>query len=452
MAERYQLIIIGGGPGGYVAAVHAAKLGLKVAVVEKEVRLGGTCLNIGCIPSKSLLHDTELVSLGVPLTLEQIMKKKENVVQENADGVDFLFKTHKVARYTGTAEIVGPQSVKVGPELLEADHILIATGSEPISLPFLPVDETRVVTSTGALSFGQIPKKLIVIGGGAIGLELASVWRRLGSEITVVEMLPELVSVLDPSISRALLQILTKEGMRFLLNTKVESADLSGPTVKLTVSQASESQTLEADAVLVAVGRRPFTKGLGLEKIGVKLTARGFIEVNDHFQTSIPSIYAIGDVIEGVMLAHKASDEGVAAAEIIAGRHTTLDYFSIPNVVYTHPEAASVGLTEPEALAAAKKGGFELLIGLSSMKVNGRARANGNTEGFAKLIAEKRTGRLLGCHLVSESAGEMIHEAVLALVKHATLHDLAYASHAHPTLNESIKEAAIAALSRSSRI
>lgn len=414
--------VIGTGPGGYIAAIRAAQMGLSVVAIEKDERLGGTCLNVGCIPSKSLLHDTLL-----PLKpLQELMSKKNEVVKSLTDGVAGLFKKHKIVTKRGEARFIGPHQIQVGTEIIEAEHIIIATGSEPMELPFLPFDGKKVVSSTGALSFEAPPEKLLVIGGGVIGVELASVWSRLGSHVTVIEMLPEIVSTMDPAISKGLLAALKRQGVAFKLGAN------------------AKEENLEADRILVATGRRPYTKGLGLETIGLTLSSKGFIPVNGRFQTLHPHIYAIGDVIEGPLLAHRAMEEGSVVAELIAGQDSKIDYLSLPNVVYTHPEAASVGFTEPEARASNR----ELLLGTCPMRAIGRARCNGETEGFVKVIGDKATGRLLGLHILAENASEMIGEGVLALSHKMLVSDLAHAFHAHPTLTEGIKEAALGALGK----
>lgn len=434
------LTLIGAGPAGYIAAIRAAQLGFKVTVIEKNERLGGTCLNVGCIPSKSLLHDSYLAKLGVPSNLADMLTKKEQVIFGLTEGVASLFKKHNIRHLRGEGSFVSANKIKVGNQEIETDYTLIATGSIPSQIPFLPFDEKKVVSSTGALDFKDVPKKLAVVGGGVIGVELASVWSRLGSEVTVIEMLPQIVAMLDPAVSRTLLASLKKQGIEFLLNTKLVGADLSGEGVELKL----ESGPLKFDKVLVATGRKPYTANLGLEKVGITLDVHGFIPVDGRFQTTNPHIFAIGDVIEGPMLAHKASEEGVAAVEGIAGLKGHISYISIPNVVYTQPEAASVGLTEPEAKAL----GRELIVGTCSMKAIARARCNGDTDGMIKVIGDKKTGRLLGIHIVAEAASEMIGEGVIALNHKSTVEELANASHAHPSLSEGIKEAALAAMGR----
>lgn len=419
-----EVVVIGSGPGGYIAAIQAAQLGFSVIVVEKDERLGGTCLNVGCIPSKSLLHDT----LQEKKRLPELMQKKNEVVKSLTDGVAGLFKKHKITTVRGEGQFVDPHHLKVGAETIEGDFFIIATGSEPAPLPFLPFDGKRVVSSTGALCFDEVPKQLIVIGGGVIGVELASVWSRLGAKVTVIEMLPDIVATMDSSISRGLMTLLQKQGITFKLK-----------------ANAQEENLADADRILVATGRRPYTQNLGLDKIGLSLTPRGFIPVNGRFQTAHGHIYAIGDVIEGPMLAHKAMEEGSVVAELIAKLNSHIDYLSLPNVVYTYPEAASVGFTEAEA----REKGRELTIGNCSMKAIGRARCNGQTDGFVKVIGDKATGRLLGVHILAEYASEMIGEAVIALRQKMSVEELASSFHAHPTLSEGIKEAALGALGRS---
>lgn len=443
----YDLIVIGSGPGGYVGAIRAAQLGLKTACVEKEATLGGTCLNVGCIPSKALLQSSEHLyflkdhakvhGIEVPkidFNFQQMMNRKVEVVKGLTKGVESLFIKNKVDWIKGEASFVNSNTLKVGDKTYEAKNFIIATGSEPIQLPFLPFDEKRVVSSTGALSLDKIPERFIVIGGGVIGVEMASVYSRLGSKVTVIEMLDEIVAGMDSSVSRTLQQVLTRQGIEFKLKAKVIGADLSDP-IKIKL----ENETVEGDVVLVGVGRRPFTKNLNF-----KTNARGFIEVNDRFQTYEPNIYAIGDVIPGPMLAHKAMEEATVCVETIAGLKSHLNYVSIPNVVYTNPEAVSVGFTEKEAKALGK----ELLIGNCSYKAVSRARCMGESDGFIKVIGDKATGRFLGLHIVGANASELAAEGVLALDNKMTLEEMAHASHAHPTLSEGVKEAVLNALGR----
>lgn len=461
MSNMYDVVVIGAGPGGYVAAIRATQLGLKTACIEKDT-VGGTCLNVGCIPSKALLKSTELyhtalqdgkelglVFDGLTFDFTQIMKRKSEIVLGLVNGVTGALKKNKVDSIKGYARFINPNSVEVtnGNEktIIEAKNFIIATGSESISLPFLPCDEKKVLTSTGALSLKEIPKKMIVIGAGVIGVELASVFKRLGTEVTIIEMLPEICFGLDETISKTFLQILKKQGLNFHLEAKVKSGKVSDSKVTLEVIlKNNETLELDADVVLVAVGRKAFSHGLNLETIGIALTDKKMIFVNERFQTTIPHIYALGDVIEGPMLAHKASIEGVAVAEIIAGKKPEVNYLCIPNVIYTHPEVASVGLTEAEA----KTLNLELLIGTCPFKANPRARCIGFTEGLVKIIGEKKTGRLLGLHIIGQEASELIGEGVIALEKKATLEDIASSPHAHPTLSEAILEASENALQK----
>lgn len=451
--EKYQVAIIGSGPAGYVAAIRSAQLGFKTLVVEKYLRLGGTCLNVGCVPSKTLLNATEKLDTlqrhGLKLGLEwkdlrvnweAMQSHRDEVVKGLTDGVAFLFQKNKVQSVQGVAQIVAPNQIKVGKETVEADHIVIASGSKPVQLPFLPFDKKHVISSTEALVLPEIPKRMAIIGGGVIGVEIASVYNRLGTQVTVVEMLPEIVAGLDSTLSRNLLQLLSKQGITFHLNTQVTKAEKG----RLWLKGEKEGE-LETDIILVAVGRKPYSQGLGLEQVGVKTGPRGHVLVNERFQTSIPSIYAIGDVIDGPMLAHKGMEEGIAAMECIANLPTQVHYLSIPNVVYTFPEAASVGLTEKEA----KDLGLKILIGTCSYKAISRARCTDETDGLIKVIADEKTHRLLGLHILGANGSEMIGEGVIALVKKATLEEIAYASHAHPTLLEGVKEACLHALKRS---
>lgn len=466
MAKReYDIAVIGSGPGGYVAAIRAAQLGFKTICIEKSKSLGGTCLNVGCIPSKALLQSTEHYDFiqkhsgehgidvtGVSFRFDDMMKRKGEVVKANTDGVAGLFKRNGIDRLEGTGRFVSSHLLEVtaGGEkiLIEAKNIIIATGSESVPLPFLPFDEKMILSSTGALALDHVPKRMVVIGGGVIGVELASVYNRLGTQITVVEMMDRICPMMDNAISKSLLQILQKQGMTFHLNSKVTSATKEKSTISLVVVKDKETLRLDADAVLVSVGRRPFTGGLGLAEVGVEVDAKGFIKVDDLFKTSQSHIYAIGDVIDGAMLAHRASEEGVAAVEIIAGHLPHINYMAIPNVVYTHPEVAALGLTEKEA----KELGLELKVGTCFFKGNPRARCAGDTDGFVKVIGEATSGRLIGMHMIGANASEMIGEGVLAMTKRATLEDIANASHAHPTRTEAIKEAALSALGRAIHI
>ena len=458
---EFDLVVIGAGPGGYVAAIHAAQLGMSVACIDKRDTLGGTCLNVGCIPSKALLHSSELfveardhfaehgITTGeVSLDLAALMKRKEKVVDGLTKGIAFLFKKNKVTGITGTARITAPGEVSVeGGDTLKAKNILIATGSDSMPLPGVEIDEERIVSSTGALALAEVPEHLVVVGGGFIGLEMGSVWRRLGSEVTVVEFLDRITPTMDGEVAAELQKTLQKQGMAFRLGTKVTGAKTGKSGVALTVEPAAggAAETLDADVVLVSIGRRPFTEGLGLEEIGVETDNRGFIQVNERFQTGVPGIYAIGDVIPGPMLAHKAEDEGVVAVEIMAGQPGHIDYDCIPGVVYTAPEAASVGRTEEQL----KADGIEYRAGKFPFMANSRARSNGgDAGGFVKILTDAATDRVLGAHIIGPDAGTLIAELALAMEFDASAEDIARTCHAHPTLNEAVKEAALAAWSK----
>lgn len=450
--EEYDVIVIGSGPGGYVSAIRCAQLGMKTACVEKGP-LGGTCLNIGCIPSKTLLHSSELfysLSHHMPehgIKIEKagydfpaMMSRKQKVVEGFNQGVAFLFKKNKITHLKGTATLISKNTVSVDGKEVGAKSIIIATGSEPIQLPFLPVDEKRVVTSEGALSLEKVPKKMIVIGAGVIGVELGSVYNRLGAEVIFIEFLPKICPTMDDDISKAFQKILEKQGLIFHLNSKVTAADVDSDTITLSVGE----EKYEADVVLCSIGRRAYTDNLGLEKVGIEVTKQGMIPINGRFQTKIPNIYAIGDVVEGPMLAHKASEEGIAVAELLAGEKPTIDYLAIPNVIYTDPEVAAVGLTEQEA----KKFDREIKVGSFPFSINSRSKCTGQTEGLVKIVSDGKTDILLGIHIVGSNASEMIAEGVLAIEEGITTLELANTSHAHPTLSEAIKEAALAALGR----
>jgi len=458
--QQYDVVVIGGGPGGYVGAIRAAQLGLRVACVEKRTTLGGTCLNVGCIPSKALLTSSEKfeearhhlaghgVKLGsVELDLAAMHAHKAKVIKDNVAGIEYLFKKNKIDWLKGAGRLVAADTVAItaadGSESrVTTKAIILATGSESQPVPGVTVDEQRIVTSTGALELPQVPKKLVVIGGGFIGLELGSVWQRLGSEVIVVEFLDRILSVMDGEVSKTMQRLLAKQGLQFRLSTKVTAAVPSATGVTLTLEPAAggASETLEADVVLVAIGRRPYVDGLGLEAVGVALTARGRIAVDPHFQTNIPGIYAIGDVIDGPMLAHKAEDEGVAVAELLAGQSAHINYEAIPGIVYTWPEAAQVGRTEEQL----KKAGVDYKVGKFPFSANGRARALGVTDGFVKILADARSDRVLGVHIVGPDAGHLIAELGLALEFGASAEDIARTCHAHPTLSEAVKEAALA--------
>jgi dihydrolipoamide dehydrogenase len=455
---EFDLIVIGAGPGGYVAAIRAAQLGLKTACVESRSSLGGTCLNVGCIPSKAMLQSSEhyshakhglenhgVVVKGVSLDLDKMLARKDDVVKSLTKGVEGLFKKNKITWLKGRGSFLGPNTISVKDgdkaETYKAKHFIIATGSEPIELKSIaPFDGESIVHSTHALSFNKVPDHLVVIGAGVIGLELGSVWLRLGSKVTVIEAADRVLAVMDDSVSKGMHKILSKQGMEFVLGAKVKQATKSGKGVKVVYEKDGKDEEIKGDKCLVAVGRRPNTDGLDLAKAGLETMKNGRIAVDHHYRTSVPHILAIGDVIEGVMLAHKAEDEGIAAAEIIAGKPGHVNYEAIPNVVYTWPEVASVGMTEEQCKAK----GIEVRTGQFPFMANGRARSLGETDGFVKIIADARTDRLLGFHIVGPSASEMIAEAAIAFEFGASAEDIARSSHAHPTLAEIMKEAALA--------
>ena len=462
MADTFDLIVIGAGPGGYVCAIRAAQLGLKVACVEKRDTLGGTCLNVGCIPSKALLQSSEefvhtahaladhgILVDGVKLDLARMQARKDEVVAANTKGVEFLFKKNKVTWLKGAGRIVAPGQVDVAGTVYGAKHIVIATGSESTPLPGVEVDETAIVTSTGALELDKVPGHLVVIGGGVIGLELGSVWLRLGAQVTVVEFLDRIVPTVDAEVAKHFQRMLAKQGMKFKLASKVTAADKTAAGVVLTVEPAKGGapEQITADVVLLAIGRRPYTAGLGLEEAGVVLE-RGRVKTDAHYATNVPGIYAIGDANDGPMLAHKAEEEGVARAERLAGQAGHVNYEAIPSVVYTHPEVASVGRNEEELKAA----GIAYTVGKFPFSANGRARAMGETEGFVKLLADKATDRLLGAHIIGPDAGTLIAELVTAVEFGASAEDVARTCHAHPTLSEAVKEAALAVAGRALHI
>ena len=453
--DAFDLVVIGGGPGGYVAAIRAAQLGMKVACVEKRGALGGTCLNVGCIPSKALLQSSHhfeaaghhfaehgIKVTGLALDLATMMSRKQKVVSDNTKGIEFLFKKNKVTYVVGAGQIDGPGRVKVGERMLAARNIVIATGSEVTPLPGVDIDEKQIVSSTGALELPKVPKHLVVIGAGVIGLELGTVWRRLGAEVTVVEFLDRALPFHDGEISKQMQRILERQGLAFKLSTKVTGAKNGKGAVTLTVepAQGGKAEELKADVVLVAIGRRPHTDGLGAKEAGVVMDNRGFIKVDPHFQTSVPGIFAIGDVIGGAMLAHKAEDEGVALAEQLAGQAGHVNYDCIPGVVYTWPEVANVGRTEEQL----KADGIAYKVGKFPFTANGRARANGDIDGFVKILADARTDRVLGCHIIGPEAGDLIAEVVLGMEFSAAAEDIARTCHAHPALGEAVKEAALA--------
>jgi dihydrolipoamide dehydrogenase len=455
----YDLIVIGSGPGGYVCAIRAAQLGMKVAVVEKDKTFGGTCLNVGCIPSKALLHATELfeetghlfgkmgIRVGEPkLDLPAMMKFKDEGVDGNVKGVAFLFKKNKVDSFQGLGRIAAPDKVEVKAdgksETIEGKAIVIATGSDVARLRGIEIDEKRIVSSTGALVLDTVPERLLVVGAGVIGLELGSVWRRLGSQVIVVEFLDRILPGMDNEVCRQFQRLLEKQGIRFKLSSKVTGVDRSNKKLKANVEPAAggAAETIEADVVLVSIGRVPFTEGLGLEDVGVATDNKGRVVVDAHFATNVPGIYAIGDVIAGPMLAHKAEDEGIAVAEILAGQAGHVNYDVIPNVVYTYPEIASVGRSEEELAQA----GVAYAVGKFPFTANGRAKVNLQSEGFVKILADAKTDRVLGVHIVGADAGNMIAEAAVAMEFGAAAEDIARTCHAHPTLTEAVKEAALA--------
>lgn len=455
MTDPFDVIVIGSGPGGYVAAIKAAQLGLKTACVEKDKTLGGTCLNVGCIPSKALLDISEkydqaahhFEGLGIKvgklsIDLKAIMKRKEEVVGGLTKGIEGLFKKNKVEWLKGAGVITGKNEVSVNGQKYQTKNILIATGSAVMPLPGVAIDEERIVSSTGALSLFEVPQKLIVIGGGVIGLEMGSVWKRLGAEVEVIEFLDRITPGMDNETTKQFHRILEKQGFKFRLGTKVTSAKRDGKKVIVTVEPAAggASETLKADAVLVSIGRKPYTEGLGLENVGLKADNRGRIEVNSHFQTAVASIYAIGDVIAGPMLAHKAEEEGIAAVEIMAGQKGHVNYDAIPSVIYTWPEVATVGWTEEQV----KEKGIQYKVGKFPFLANSRSRATGDTDGFVKIIADAKTDRVYGVHIVGPQAGTLIAEAAIALEYGASSEDIARTCHAHPTYNEAVKEAALA--------
>ncbi len=454
----YDLIVIGTGPGGYVCAIRAAQLGLKVAVVEKRKTHGGTCLNVGCIPSKALLHASELfeeakhgfanmgIEVSPKLDLGRMMAFKDEGIKGNTDGVAFLLKKNKIDAYHGTGHIVGAGKVEVtkaegGTEMLETKSIVIATGSDVARLPGITIDEKQVVSSTGALELKKVPSTMMVVGAGVIGLELGSVWRRLGTDVTVVEYLDRILPGTDLDVAKNFQRILTKQGFKFVLGSKVTAIDKSdhGCSVSVEPAAGGEAKKIAADVVLVAIGRVPYTQDLGLAEAGVQLDARKRVVVDHHYQTNVKGIYAIGDVIAGPMLAHKAEDEGVALAEILAGQSGHVNYGVIPGVIYTYPEVATVGRTEEEL----KEAGIAYTVGKFPFTANGRAKVNKTTDGFVKVLADAKTDRILGVHMIGPHVGELIAEAAVIMEFGGSAEDLARTCHAHPTLSEAVKEAAL---------
>ncbi|MBN8293221.1 dihydrolipoyl dehydrogenase [Rhodobacter sp. NTK016B] len=451
----FDLIVIGAGPGGYVCAIHAAQLGLKVACVEGRETLGGTCLNVGCIPSKALLNATHhlheahenfakmgLMGDAPTVDWEKMQAYKQDVVNGNTKGIEFLFKKNKVTWLKGWGSIPEAGKVKVGDDVHSAKNIVIATGSEAASLPGVEVDEEVIVTSTGALSLGKIPKSVVVIGAGVIGLEMGSVYQRLGAEVTVVEYLDAITPGMDAEIAKNFQKILTKQGFKFVLGAAVQKAEKKdgGASVTYTLKKDDSEHTIDADIVLVATGRKPFTDGLGLADLGVEMEKRGQVKIDDHWATSVKGIYAIGDAVVGPMLAHKAEDEGMAVAEVIAGKHGHVNYGVIPGVIYTAPEVANVGKTEEQL----KEAGVDYKVGKFPFMGNARAKAVFQSEGFVKLLADKKTDRVLGCHIIGPGAGDLIHEICVAMEFGASAQDVALTCHAHPTYSEAVREAALA--------
>jgi len=457
--QEFDVIVIGGGPGGYVAAIKAAQLGKKVACVEKRDSLGGTCLNVGCIPSKALLNSSHkfheaqhLEEHGVDvsevkLNLANMMGRKNKVVADLCKGIEGLFAKNKITYFKGAGSFANANEVNIAlndgkSETIKAANIILATGSESMPIPGIETDEKQIVTSTGALELDKVPGKMVVIGGGVIGLEMGSVWTRLGSEVTVVEFLDKILPTMDNDVSKEAKKILEKQGIKFKLGTKVTGAQKSSNGVQLSLepSKGGETETMDVDVVLVAIGRRPYTEGLGLEKAGIALDERGRVVINEKFETSAKGVYAIGDIVAGPMLAHKAEEEGIAVAMNISGQHGHINYDAIPGVVYTHPEIAAVGKTEQEL----KDAGVEYNVGKFPFMANSRARANGETDGFVKMLACKKTDQILGAHIVGANAGELIQEVVVGMEFKAASEDIALTSHGHPGLSEAVKEAALA--------
>jgi len=453
--SSYDVIVIGSGPGGYVAAIRCAQLGLKTACVEGRDTLGGTCLNVGCIPSKALLHASHMLheaehnfaEMGLKgkspsVDWPQMQKYKQGTIDTNTKGIEFLFKKNKIDWLKGWGSIPEAGRVKVGDEVHEAKSIIIATGSEPSTLPGVEADEKTVVTSTGALELGKVPRTMAVIGAGVIGLELGSVYARLGAEVTVIEYLDAITPGMDPEVQKTFQRMLKKQGLNFIMGAAVQNTEAMKTKAKVSykLRKDDSEHTLDADVVLVATGRKPFVDGVGLDALGIEMTKRGQIAVNDKWQTSVKGIYAIGDVIEGPMLAHKAEDEGMAAANVIAGQHGHVNYNVIPGVIYTHPEVANVGETE----ATLKEAGRKYKVGKFSFMGNARAKANFAGDGFVKILADAETDRILGCHIIGPAAGDLIHEVCVAMEFGASAEDLAMTCHAHPTYSEAVREAALA--------
>ena len=463
--NKYDLVVIGSGPGGYVASIVAAQKGMKVASIEKRESLGGTCLNVGCIPSKAMLHASEQYENSVKLNgnedwgiqckevtldLNKLLKKKSGIVEELTKGIDYLFNKNKVKKYLGTAKIISSNEIEINnngkTENIHAEKIIIATGSTPTILPNIDIDETQIVTSTGALDLKKVPKKLIVIGAGVIGLEMGTVWRRLGSEVEVIEFLPRILPGMDTEVADKFMKILQKQGIKFKLSHSLESVKKVDGKVMLSIKDTDTNslKQIDADVVLIAVGRKPNTSGLGLEELGLATDKHGFIEINNKFESSIKNIYAIGDVIKGPMLAHKAEEDGVAAVEIINGEAGHVDYNLVPGIIYTAPEVAVIGKTEEEL----KNDGISYNKGVFPLTANSRAKAIGHTDGMVKILADKSTDKILGAHMIGHEAGTVIHELSVAMGFGASSEDVARICHGHPTVNEAIKEAALATYSK----
>ncbi len=457
--EKFDLVVIGSGPGGYVGAIRAAQLGLKTAVIEKEKTFGGTCLNVGCIPSKALLQSSEyfheashdfadhgVVLASVKLDLAKMMGRKDKIVKDLTAGIEFLFKKNKITALKGygkiltanTVEITGSDGAKTQ---VEAKHIIIATGSVPVELPFLKFDEKKILSSTGALALDYVPKEMIVVGGGVIGLEMGSVWARLGTKVTVIEYADKICSMMEQDCITVLLRSMKKLGVVFMTSTKVTASRSVGGRVELDYENLTDGKksSIQSDVVLVSTGRKPFTDGLGLETVAIEKDDRGRVKINHQYQTNVPNIFAIGDVTVGPMLAHKAEEEGVAVAELIVTGHCHVNYNTVPSVIYTHPEVSSVGLTEAEAKAQ----GIEIAVGKFLFAANGRAKAKGTTEGFVKIIADKRTDRIIGGHIVCANSSELLGEIIVTMEFGGSSEDLARSFHSHPTMSEVIREAAL---------
>ena len=463
--NKYDLVVIGSGPGGYVASIVAAQKGMTVASIEKRESLGGTCLNVGCIPSKAMLHASEQYENSVKLNgnedwgiqckevtldLNKLLKKKSGIVEELTKGIDYLFNKNKVKKYLGTAKIISSDEIEINnngkTENIHAEKIIIATGSTPTILPNIDIDETQIVTSTGALDLKKVPKKLIVIGAGVIGLEMGTVWRRLGSEVEVIEFLPRILPGMDTEVADKFMKILQKQGIKFKLSHSLESVKKVDGKVMLSIKDTDTNslKQIDADVVLIAVGRKPNTSGLGLEELGLATDKHGFIEINNKFESSIKNIYAIGDVIKGPMLAHKAEEDGVAAVEIINGEAGHVDYNLVPGIIYTAPEVAVIGKTEEEL----KNDGISYNKGVFPLTANSRAKAIGHTDGMVKILADKSTDKILGAHMIGHEAGTVIHELSVAMGFGASSEDVARICHGHPTVNEAVKEAALATYSK----